>query len=329
MKKIFSLTALCIFSFCASISLFGEVKSSSLNGTWTLTYWEQPLEAIRDPNKIPASAKKIDAQVPSNVELDLLRAGLIEDPKIGSNTYSLRKFEGYQWLFEREFDAPPLAEGQRAILRLEGVDTFADVFVNGAKAGELENMLVAHKADITKFLKFGKKNSLQILIRSSVLEAQEYFTGAISNAYELENIRKAPHMAGWDILPRIVGAGIWRGVFIDVENPARILDAHFMTNELDPKNSRAKFSVFVQSKIPAPLIGKAKISLKISRNGEKIFEKTEALNTPKYKLTRAKIEGVEPWWPRGYGEASLYDLKVDLLMPNGKIIDSVSKKIGF
>ena len=74
------------------------VKTISLNGSdWKLSYWEQPQRSVTSPNGIKSvNTKTISATVPGNVELDLLAAGLIEDPMVGCNTDKLRSWEGCQ-----------------------------------------------------------------------------------------------------------------------------------------------------------------------------------------------------------------------------------------
>ena len=104
-------------------------KSSSaggtdLNGQWSLKFWPQPdTGALRTLGeaKNAQEAKTIKAQVPGNVELDLFRAGLVPNPELGDNSYKLREYEGYQWLFSREFASPKLESGERAFTRRSSV----------------------------------------------------------------------------------------------------------------------------------------------------------------------------------------------------------------
>ena len=106
-----------------------QEKSINLNGDWSLKFWQQPEKAVRTPkdSKKVAGAKTIPAKVPGNVELDLFRAKIIPNPETGDNSYALRKFEAYQWQYSRTFPTPKLAKGERAILKFEGLDTFADM----------------------------------------------------------------------------------------------------------------------------------------------------------------------------------------------------------
>ena len=85
MNKISTLLFL-IFLTCTSGVFADSGSSISLNGTWELSYWMQPEEPITSPKDMQlAEVKHLSAQVPGNVELDLMAANLIKDPMIGSN----------------------------------------------------------------------------------------------------------------------------------------------------------------------------------------------------------------------------------------------------
>ena len=70
-----------------------SAESVSLNGTWTLDYWEQKRIPVVSPEGMQGvEYETIKAEVPGNVELDLLAAGRVENPEIGSNVYLLRPY---------------------------------------------------------------------------------------------------------------------------------------------------------------------------------------------------------------------------------------------
>lgn len=85
-------------------------------------------------------------------------------------------------------------------------------------------MLIPHSFDITERLSKGGDNSLDVIIRSAVMESNGRKLGAISSAYDSEGVRKAPHMYGWDIMPRLLSAGLWKGAGVEILKPARIDD---------------------------------------------------------------------------------------------------------
>ena len=125
----------------------------SLNGLWMLAYWPQAEKPVTEPGQMrPLAVETVPATVPGNVELDLLAAGRIADPMIGSNVYALRKYEGYQWSYTRRFASPALRPGQRLQLHFGGIDCLASIWLNGRHVGESENMLIEQDYDITELL---------------------------------------------------------------------------------------------------------------------------------------------------------------------------------
>jgi len=63
------------------------------------------------------------------VELDLEAAGIIENSEAGNNIYDLRKNEGYQWWYSREFDTPKTKTGEHVEIVFEGLDCFGTMNV--------------------------------------------------------------------------------------------------------------------------------------------------------------------------------------------------------
>lgn len=305
--------------------------SISLNGTWNLSFWKQPDKPIISPDGMKnVQVKEISATVPGNVELDLVAAGLIPDPSIGSNVNDLRKYENYQWCYTKTFDAPSLQPGQRLELFFGGIDCLADVWLNGKKVGDAANMLIEHKYDVTDYLNAGQ-NTLQVIIRSAVMDAQKHVLGTFSignfPAEEAVYIRKAPHMYGWDIMPRLVSAGLWRDVKLNVLNHTRLKDVNWMTISIDTAAHTARIFTDVQLNIPFDKFDKVKAQYTLRREGKIVYQNSQIVSTLAFRHI-FELNNVDFWWPRGYGEAALYDASVQLIDSDGKELDIDSCKIG-
>ena len=165
------------------------MKKISLNGDWTLQFGPQLQPAAQmDTPSIPTDFSQVNANVPGNVELDLMRAGLLsEDLERGNQIYLLRELERHQWWYSRTFDVPSSATKESCELVFDGVDTLASVWLNGERIGMLENMLIPHRLEVTGLLKEGK-NELVIGIDSVVVAASEQSpepgTWAMENNWE-------------------------------------------------------------------------------------------------------------------------------------------------
>jgi beta-mannosidase len=326
-----AVTLICLLLLYATVIEAQPEKKISLNGSWKLAYWEQPQQAVTSPDGMKnVSVKEIAAQVPGNVELDLLTAGLVKDPMIGSNVYDFRKWEDYQWCYTKVFQAPKLEEGQRYQLFFGGIDCIADIWLNGKNIGHAADMMIEHAFDVTDAVVTGE-NKLQVIIRSSLLEGQNHLLGtfSIGNSPSPETIfvRKAPHMFGWDILPRLVSAGLWRDVELRVQNPTRITDVQYMVTKLDTTSRDAQIYAYVQIKIPFEKLDKTKAVFTLSRNGKEVYKGSVPVVYTAFRQI-IDLKHVDLWWPRGYGEPALYDAKVELTDEKGNLLASDTKRIG-
>ena len=302
----------------------------SLNGEWDLRWFNQPDEgAVRTLSAIPADARSVKATVPGNCELDLVREGILPPVEIGLNASLLRPYEGCQWLYAKSFDRPSVPVGGRVILQLAGVDTLADVFLNGEKIGECENMLIAHRFDVTKRLK-DKDNILHILIRSVMCEAQNATIGELGGSMyggkDGEPFRKAGFMGGWDIFPRAFVSGLWRDVTLEVEGRVTVDQPQWMVKSLGKTN--AQLYVACRIRCPHRMLDKMTVRWTLSRNG-KVFQTEQVVKSHFPIAAYWNVAGIEKWWPKGMGEPALYDATAEVLDEQGNVLATHMSKFGF
>jgi len=270
--------------------------------------------------------------------LDLLAAGLIKDPMIGANIWDIRPYEGYQWCYIRRFPTPEFRQDQKVFLWFGGIDCLSDIWLNGTKVGSTENMLIEHSFDVTGLLEKDKDNELQVIIRSVVIEAQNYLLSALVTRWgggteesglteESTHIRKAPHMYGWNIMPRLVSAGLWRNVELRLADPVRFTDVHWMTTGADVKRQSAEILVDYQLKIPFDQITKCHAIYVLKRNGKEVYRHSQRVIAfaARHRFT---LNDADLWWPRGYGEPALYEAELSIIDEKGNVLASDRKNIG-
>lgn len=340
-KNIRLLTGLCIcFLTGALTGIFAQNTGISLNGQWTLHYWKQPQPAVTSPMEMgKISYQTIEATVPGNVEIDLQKAGLIKDPRIGSNVSELRPYEAFQWCYQRHFSSPRLQEGESCMLHFGGIDCFAEIWLNGEKVGSAHNMMIDYDFDITGLLRQGGDNELTVILRSSVLEGQKYMLGTLSiGAAEPESyfskkapealfVRKASSGYGWDIMPRTVSAGLWRDVELRVLPATHFTDIHWMTLDVDVPNHVGRFYAHFQAEIPFDRLDHTRATFTLSRNGKECFRRSEIVSQHVIAILDT-LRNAEFWWPRGMGEAALYDAVIELSDEKGNVLCRDERRFG-
>ncbi len=269
------------------------MKTISLNGKWKLSGKPQNTES-----EIPIS---LEATVPGCVQLDLCKQGYLpEDIYMGENIIAAEKYESYEWWYERSFQAPD--ERKNVFLVFEGVDCIAEYFLNGTKIGESENMFIQQEFKVDSFIKDGE-NILTVHIKSAILEADNFDydikTIRKSRYNEARHIRKPPHSYGWDIMPRLVTAGLWRDVKIEIRNCIYFSQIFFNTKDAD-------CNFYYVLEYEPNDFKDIEIELSASCGNDSFISERIACRN-KADSIHFHIKNVKKWFPYGYGEANIYD----------------------
>lgn len=240
----------------------------------------------------------LPAKVPGAVHTDLLANKLIPDPFIGANEKQLQWIENEDWQYQTTFTISKAElNHQNAVLQFDGLDTFAEVYLNGTKILSANNMFRTWKVEVKKWLKVGQ-NKLEITFVSAVKKGKEE---AKKLPYTLpgdEKIftRKAQYHFGWDWGPRFVTAGIYKKVALRFWDNATILNITHVQNELTNTKAQLEFHFTIEVKST----GDYAIQL-----GNVPFKRTlkKGINKVTIPLT---LPNPILWWPNGMGVAHQY-----------------------
>jgi beta-mannosidase len=129
----------------------GKMKKLLLNGSWTL---ESP--GLSEP--------PVPAQVPGSVYNDLLCAGRMPDPFYRDNEMQALALMENDFYYTRTFSVPEdLFDCSELLLRCEGLDTVAEIRINGVTVGRADNMHRTWEYDVREFLKAGE-NEITVIM---------------------------------------------------------------------------------------------------------------------------------------------------------------------
>lgn len=288
----------------------------SLDGEWALAHYEEGAYPIEEPGQLEDwTLEWIPAQVPGNVELDLLRAGKIEEPFYASNIRQLRAFENHTWWYRCKFKLPVdfrPAPGEQVELVFAGLDTLATLWVNQVKAGESANMLIEQRFDVTHFLRPGDENELVVRLDSALNAARRmhYEPGSMSWEHRFEglHLRKAPHTWGWDITPRAVSAGIWRSVRLEIKPAVGFDWIYYWT--VSTGSDGASLGARFQVRLPENSLKGWSVKFHGECRGQR-FDYTWPLEFIADGCT-IPIAEARLWWPAGMGAPDLYTVTAQL-----------------
>ncbi|WP_081240310.1 glycoside hydrolase family 2 protein [Streptomyces viridosporus] len=262
------------------------------------------------------SGESLPVAVPGCVHTDLLAAGLIPDPFLGRNETEVAWVGRRDWTYETELAAGPGAH-ERTDLVFDGLDTVAEVLLDGRPLGRVRNMHRSYRFDVT-----GASGRLAVRFASAYDEAEAVCgrlgerPGAYAEPYPY--VRKMACSFGWDWGPTLVTAGIWRPVRLEHWSTARIARVRPLVT-VEGGTGRVELAVEVErTRTEAPLAVEAAVGGVRAR-----AEIDEAHGTVRLEVPDARL-----WWPRGYGEQPLYDVELTLLH-GGRALDVWRRRIGF
>ncbi len=161
------------------------------------------------------------AIVPGSVHTDLLTNKLIPDPFYGDNESKLQWIDKADWEYKTVFNVDTKTFAKKNIeLVFDGLDTYADVYVNGKLILQADNMFRGWTVNIKPFIK-RVNNELLIKFSSAQNKVDSIAKARLPLVLPDNNrvyVRKAQFQFGWDWGPKFVGCGIWKKVYLKVAN---------------------------------------------------------------------------------------------------------------
>lgn len=258
------------------------------------------------------------ATVPGTVHTDLLQNGLIEDPFYRTNERQLQWIDKADWEYRLSFSVTPETfKKKNILLHFNGLDTYADVYLNDSLLLRADNFFRSWDADAKPFLKEGD-NQLRIYFHSPIkiglekLAAHGYPLPASNDQSENGELgdqrvsvftRKPGYHFGWDWGPRLVTSGIWQPVELLAWDQVRITDLFFRQISLTKELAllKAHFEVEATSEGPA--------TFQVLHNGKVLAELKHELSPGQQEVTvDFEIPNPQWWWTRELGEPFLYQL---------------------
>lgn len=294
------------------------MQTCTLNGTWQLSAGHRSLESV-------------DMQIPGTVLSGLLAAGKIKDPFYRTNEDATRALFWKDYVFTRTFDVDEeLLAQQHIVLVCEGLDTLAEISINGTFLAKTDNMHRTWKFQAKKLLHPGK-NEIQIVFRSVLRFIEDYPYEAHKKINYIpcgsmkgnQLLRKAHSMFGWDWGPQTIDAGIFRDIYLQGYSHARIEDIRI--HQQHAKNVSVQTSITLSESIPGQ-----KLCVELSEDGadKPLQTKLCKTNADCVAAVDFVIENPKLWWPNDYGDQPLYIVRTTLLDEDGTSLESITRRIG-
>ena len=242
--------------------------------------------------------KTLPAKVPGCIHTDLAVAGIVEDIFYRDNNNKYGWIENTAPVYETTFDAQI---SDNVVLKFDGIDTFAAVYLNGVHLGDTHNMFIPHSFDVSTVLK-EKGNVLRVEFTSPVkaVEGMPISPGYAFTGERL-NARRMQCTYSWDWVDRFVTMGLFRPVYLEYREGLEIEDVYVRTDAID-RFGASIVAEYTLSGFDKPGIVEATL---VSPSGKTVYRDRFYADR---ELVVRKMDIPEPelWYPAGYGEQPLY-----------------------
>ncbi|WP_425603390.1 beta-mannosidase [Luteimonas endophytica] len=290
----------------------------------------------------PEAATWRAAKVPGTVHTDLLAHGVIPDPYVGAPEAGLQWIGLADWEYRATFDVPRAAlDATRSDLVFEGLDTFAEVHLNGERVLEADNAFRTWRVPVQGRLRPGG-NTLRVVLRSPIARllprvqamphriAGNYpspYGDEPNDAMTANFVRKPGYHYGWDWGPRYVTAGVWKPVRLQAWRDARLDDLQLRQDHV--AEDRAQLTAIAT--LDAARAGDYTLRLwQVAPDGERSLaaERTVPLANGVSEIAQTvRIERPQRWFPVGYGPQPLYRYELELL-DGARRVDHLTARTG-
>ena len=279
-------------------------------------------------------------RMPAQVEDVLLEKGILpEEVKLGW-CQSARWIQEHVWEYRLSFPKP---EGNRCDLVMEGLDTLADLYLNGELIGTHDDFYLPCRLDITDKCK--AENVLLIRFHSVLkwLEQKEMPEHLRNAVLKCKLLRKPLHdfpmsngeeEAGYQgAVPSFTPVGVYGDIYLETWENARIT-ADEIRATLEEESSKGRISWQIAGEREVSSTEEAlTVCADLQYQGISVARQTvQAEGVGNSFTVGGDLLANDPclWWPRGFGEQNLYTLKLTLQAgKDGRMVDRLVKQVGF
>ncbi len=257
--------------------------------------------AIATPAALPEQGW-LAASVPATAASVLQRHGLfsLDGPP--------RAFDAEDWWWSRRFTCS-LEPGERALLRLDGLATIAEVWLDGALVARSQNMFRSHELALA-----AGEHELALCFRSltAALRAKRPRPRWRVPMLEQQQLRwfrttLLGRTPGWS--PSVPAVGPWQTIGVEKRRDVGVTDVRLTTSV----ESEAAVVTLTCALDGSADVGLTRAELVLTRAGR---EWRAPLSATDAGLSGAlRVAQPELWWPHTHGEPALYDARLELAAP--------------
>lgn len=255
--------------------------------------------------------------VPGSVLTALLEYRLIEDPFYGENEAAARAWLYDDYTFSRTFSLTPQQLTATNYICLDGVDTVADVEINGRHIASLRDFHTPKRILLDNAI-LSEKNEIRVCFTSPYKYIEAYPDNGLFETFAVTQakgpcIRKPHSMLGWDWGPDLADMGIIGDISILSTKLGYLEDFRHTCTFSEDGSARIDIELNVNSLCGGTI--RAELSLD-DKDAPFSAERTAPL--AEHTAFSFRIASPQRWNPVGFGKPVLYDLNFTLAGENGE-----------
>ena len=306
-RSLFLIAALLMLFSCADKHANPLIQN--LNNSWNVT------TDTLDIN--------MQVDVPSVIIADMYEEGIIPHPYYSDIEPQLLWIPQREWVYTLNFDAEEGVMNEDVIeLVFEGLDTYADVWLNGKHLFYADNMFRTWTSNVEDILK-EEDNEIKIKfypfdkVRDSLIE-----TYPLRFPEKYAVMRKAAYQNGWDWAPRYMNMGIWQPVYLKAWTRSTMNSATIITTAIQENKADLCFETHIVAN------ENHDVTLQVYQNDVKILENNVQLKEgDNYFSFPFEIANPNLWYPNDLGEQNMYTFNVKML-DDENIIETKDIRMG-
>jgi beta-mannosidase len=252
----------------------------------------------------PLSKAWISFGEKGSVQEALIAVNQLPDPFVGMNEDKFTWIENHQWILESEFLLTESDLKQFIELDFPSVDTYASIFLNGKLVAETNNAFVHYRFDVLDKAVAGK-NKLKVVFTPPIMYQKPRMAKVgvtlpapndVGKTKVAPHCRKPQYQFGWDWSLRMLTMGFNEPVKVIVYSSNRVVANYSNTLEVSDEKAVSEFTLLLAKESSESFTWKSKLfGDQVLQSKNKRLVRTEIVSNPKL------------WWPRGQGNAYLYE----------------------
>lgn len=302
MKKVFVILApLVLLVLFACSSKQNDIQS--LNQGWNL--------------KTDTLNINLQVNIPSEAHADLYKNDLIPHPYgEGDEEKQLQWIPQHQWDYSLKFDVDKnIWQNDNIDLIFNGLDTYADVWLNGEKILHSDNMFVRYEKEVKNLL---KKRDNELKVRFYPFDAQR---DSLIETYRLRFpekyavMRKAAYQNGWDWAPRYLNIGIWKDVELVGWSGFKVENVSVLTENLNGNDAE------MSANIEFSCDGEHELKFVVQHNCTELAKQIVFAEGKNFMKIPFELKNANLWWPNEMGEQNMTEFEINIYK-NDKLVDT-------